>query len=730
MLQIKSKETSKMVKEMNNKFLVYVIFGVSLFFSSVAFSAGENALKHIEMRAADKSKIEILLEFVDPVVNTQSFALEDPAMIALDFSSSVNLVPEEVLEQLTTAGVLKSIKIVETPDRMRVLVNLKKNVGFDVEEKANIVVVTLSEQNEEEKSTRKRFTQSGDNYKINSFDFRRGERGEARLIVDLSESKVTIDVEEDREQTMIRFVGATMDKGLEQRYNVADFATPVKSISVSANGDNVEMIVGASGDFDKVAYQMDNQFIFEVRDKNSEASTDSSGVLAYTGNRISLNFQDIDVRAVLQIIADFSGFNIITNDSVQGSITLRLQNLPWDQALDIILKSKGLDKREVGNVMLIGPAEEIANRERLELEGKRQIEDLGQLKSELIQVNYASASDIAALLKDQSTSLLTARGAVSVDSRTNTLLVQDIASKLLEIRELLTKIDIPIRQVEIATQIITADDTLEKALGIKFGGAANSGIGSRRVGIGSTVDRARAIADFSDVNNTAAVPSSSAVIAPDVYNGAGPTVNNTEGFFSDLKVFDGSSFSATGITPASVGLALARLPNGTLLDLELQALEYESRTKTIAKPRLITLDQNTASVQKGVDIPYAEASSSGATSVAYRSAALKLEVTPHITPNDKISMDLDISNDSQGATVAAGPVVNTNRILTKVLADNGETIVLGGVISLDESTQWVKVPFFGDLPLIGGLFRNKYKKNNPKELLIFLTPRIISRLEE
>lgn len=710
-------------------FLRSLLSVIVMVVSFSVFSEEQNHLETIEMRMGEGEKLQVVLGFSKPVSKVQNFALEEPSIVVVDFPSVKNDVSSDVIEQLST-GVLNNVEVVETQERVRVVLNLSNSVPFDVQENGKTVVVTLESVAAEERTKMRSIAHSAGDYEVKSFDFRRGERGEARLMVNLSNSKVTIDVEEDRNKTIIKFSGAVMSHDLERRYNVVDFATPVQTIDIMKEDTGVEIVVEADGDYDKIAYQMDDQFIFEVREKFKEEG-EADSVLAYTGNRISLNFQDIEIRAVLQIIADFSGFNIITNDSVSGNITLRLQNLPWDQALDIILKSKALDQRKIGNVILVGPAEELANREKIELEGKKQIQDLGELKSELIQINYADASEVATLLKDQSNSLLTSRGNVSVDRRTNTLLVQDIASKLNEIRALLKKIDIPVRQVEISTQIITADDTVEDVLGIRFGGGANSGIGSRRVGVGSTVDRARAIADFTDPTTGAArMPAADAVIAPSEYNAAaGPSVNNTEGFFSDLKVFGGTALGATGLSPASVGLALARLPNGTLLDLELQALEYESRVRTVAKPKLITMDQSKASVEKGVDIPYAESSSSGATSVAYRSAALKLEVTPHITPNDKISMDLEISNDSQGATVDAGPVVNTNRIATKVLADDGETIVLGGVLQLTETKQFVKVPFFGDLPLVGGLFRNNLKKSEPKELMIFLTPKIVHQIE-
>lgn len=453
----------------------------------------------------------------------------------------------------------------------------------------------------------------------------------------------------------------------------------------------------------------------------------------YVGDKISLDFQDVEVRAILQIIADFSGFNIIASDNVKGNITLHLQNVPWDQALDIILKSEGLDKRQYGNVMLVGPSAEIAAREKIELDSQQQMETLGELKSELIQINYANAEDLAALLKDKTNSLMTSRGTVSVDKRTNTLLIQDIPARLSDVKALLKKLDISVRQVEIATQIVTADNTIASTLGMRFGGGANMGIGHRRLGIGSNVDRARAIGDFTNGAGQPGMPPSSAVrtnanlgIIGTTPANPGPTVSNSEGLFSDLAA------TSAGAPTATIGLALAKLPNGTLLDLELQAMEFESTSKTIARPNLVTMDQNKASMEKGVEIPYQEASSSGATSVAFKTAALKLDVTPHITPDDKITLDLEISNDSPGDSISTGastiPAINTNRLKTKVLVDNGETVALGGVLQVEDKKTVAKVPFFGDLPIIGGLFRNKFVSHKPKELIIFLTPRIINPL--
>ena len=419
----------------------------------------------------------------------------------------------------------------------------------------------------------------------------------------------------------------------------------------------------------------------------------------YTGEKISLNFQDIEMRAILKTIADFSGFNIVASDSVKGNLTLHLKEVPWDQALDIMLQSKGLGKRQVGNVMFVAPIEEIASREKSDLEGQKSLEALGTLHSELIPVHYAVAEDLAVLLKDKSNSLMTSRGNVTIDKRTNTLLIQDVSHKISEIRLLVKHLDMPVRQVEISTQIVTADQTLASTLGMRVGGGQNFRVGRRRLGVGGSIER------------TGAAPGS-----------AGPVLNNTEGLFSDM----GANTIVNASVPGKLALALANLPNGTLLDLELQALEYESRSKTIAKPKIVTMDQNKATVEQGVDIPYQQSTSSGASSVAYKTAALKLDVTPHITRDNKIFLDLEISNDTPtGSNAPAGPTVSTNRLKTKVLVENGETIVLGGVLQIKNEHSTSKVPVLGDLPLLGGLFRNKQSSHSPRELVIFLTPRII-----
>ncbi len=678
-------------------------------------------LQDIQVHPVPEDKMQVEMIFSCPIPPPKSFSVENPPSVILDFANVKNRLPKSLMSQSLSAGIAKGLTVIEGKDKTRMIVNLKNKVPYETLVNGNRVVLTLG--GVSSSLTPAQGSYMNHCFQIDSFDFRRGPQGEGRLIFNLSSSQVPIDFKEEKGKIIARFPGANMAGRLEKYYDVTDFGTPIQGFSLVKSGGDIIMSMDVSGNSDKIAYQMDKQYVVEARSISHEEQQAQRKEGKFTGERISLNFQDVEMRAILQIIADFAGFNLITSDSVKGNITLRLQNVPWDQALDIILKSKDLDKRQVGNVVMVAPATEIAAREKQELENLKQASELGPLISEIIQINYAKAEDLSTILKDKANSMMTRRGNVTVDKRTNTLLVQDIAEKLIEIRALIKRLDIPVRQVEISTQIITATDTCADALGMRFGGALNPGFGSRRLGIGATVERARAIADYS---NTGQVPPSAAKIPSGFINNqiaTGPTVNTTEGLFSDLAV-------TTNAGIGKLGLAFAKLPNGTLLDLEIQALELESKVKTIARPKLLTTDQNKAAVEQGFDVPYQEASSSGATTTSYKKASLRLEVTPQITPDDKITMDVVVTDDSLGQTISTANggqaiVINTNRLETKVLVNNGETVVLGGILQLTKNKVKVKIPFFGDLPLVGIFFRSKTENDTRTELLIFITPRIV-----
>lgn len=703
---------------------ILLILSLGICFCSAVWGRETNQLQGIDLKSLSGNKLELILQFSEEAVYPTSFSVETPPTVVLDFDSVQNKLTKEMASKILTGNLIKNINIAEANGKTRLSIDLEHVLPFRVEGSGTAIKITFDE-SAEEGSVVSGSLISNPKYGVNSFDFKRGERGEGQLILDLSDPKTNIDVKDENGVITVEFLGAKAVDSITQKYDVTDFGTPAQKITLSNDEDKVKMIVETLGKYSQISYQMDNQFVLEVNDATREDFSGNDTLKRYSGEKISLNFQDIGVRAVLQIIADFSGFNLVTDDTVKGNVTLRLHNIPWDQALDIILRSKGLSKRQDGNVYMIGPIDQLVAREKIEFEEQKQAEDLGPVKSELMKINYSNAGDLATLLKDKTNSFLTTRGSVNVDKRTNTLLVQDVEHRLAEIRTLIKKIDIPVRQVQISTQIVTVNNSLEKTLGVRFGGGANLGIGHRRLGVGSTAERARAIAD----NRAGEVPPPTPVPSNATLSGGagGPTVANTEGLFSDLSV------AKTGGGLASVGLGLARLPNGTLLDLELQAMQYESLSKTIAKPNLITQNQNKASVEQGIQIPYQSQTtgSAQAATTSFVTATLKMEVTPQITADDRITLDLNITNDSLGDAVTgtSQPSINKNNLQTKILLDNGQTAVLGGVLQVLDTRTAAKVPFFGDLPFIGSFFRNKSYKHQPKELVVFLTPRIINTVD-
>ncbi|NOR39905.1 MAG: type IV pilus secretin PilQ, partial [Gammaproteobacteria bacterium] len=484
---------------------------------------------------------------------------------------------------------------------------------------------------------------------------------------------------------------------LERRLDVLDFATPVKTIDTFTKGENVHMVITPMGEYEYLAYQSGNQFTIEVRELTKEEVEESKkDELGYSGERLSLNFQGIEVGSVLQLIADFTGINIVVSDTVGGSLTLRLKNVPWDQALDIILKTKGLAMRQNGNVMLVAPSEEIAAREKLELESQKQIEELEPLYSEFIQVNYAKAEDIAELLKSADTTLLSDRGMATIDERTNTLLVQDIASKLVEVRKLVARLDIPVRQVLIEARIVVAKNDFAKDLGVKFGLSKRTRFNDDHVLVVGGAQQGGVVTD--------------PVTGFEVPSGSG-----SDGLLVDLPVIGATS---------SIGLAVGKL-GSHLLQLELSAMEAEGTGEVISSPRVLTSNQKAAFIESGVEIPYQEATSSGATNVSFKKAVLSLNVVPQITPDDRIIMDLQVNKDSVGEVFLGVPSIDTNEVSTQVLVDNGETLVLGGIYEQTRSDEIDRVPFFGELPLVDWMFKQTRTVDDKAELLIFVTPKIV-----
>ena len=646
--------------------------------TALAATTATNTLKAVDFAALPGNKAQITLTLSESAAAPLSFTIDNPARIALDFPQTNNGLSDRT--QTIGIGMAESMTVVEAQGRTRVVVNLVEMVPYEAHAEGNKIILTLQSAGSQQTAAQAAASSTADGAtdRLDNIDFRRGEDGQGRIIVSLSNPSIPVDMQQEGDKIVLDFYRTDLPQELERRLDVMDFATPVKTIDTYTKGSNVHMVITPMGEYDYIAYQSDNQFTIEVkaltREEAEERKKDEFG---YSGERLSLNFQDIEVRSVLQLIADFTGINVVVSDTVGGSLTLRLKNVPWDQALDIILKTKGLAMRQTGNVMLIAPSEEIAAREKLELESQKQIEELEPLYSEFMQINYAKADVIAGLLKSPDTTLLSERGMVTTDERTNTLLVQDTAAKLVEIRQLVARLDIPVRQVLIESRIVVANNDFSRDLGVKFGAfkTGNSG----------------------DYNYS---------------------ISGTQGgnFLVDLPV----------ASTSGIGLSLAKLNDSLLLDLQLSAMEAEGHGEVISNPRVLTSNQKAAYIETGTEVPYQESTSSGATSTSFKKAVLSLQVTPQITPDDRIFLDLIVNKDSVGEETSDGiPTIDTNEIGTQVLVDNGETLVLGGVYEQENRKTVNRVPFFGELPLVDWMFKSTVRTNNKAELLIFVTPKIV-----
>jgi len=662
-------------------------------------------LDKISYSSLPGDRVQINMEFSQPLSEKPvNFTIDNPARIAVDLPGVELNLPEKT--ETIGVGMAHSVVAVEAGGRSRVVVNLVHPVSYDIDLQGNLVVMTLGSG---AASTSVAHTggmaassmashTSANEAKIDKIDFRRGDKGEGRIIVKLSDPSVGVNLGQEAGQIIVDFMGTNLPADLDRRLDVVDFATPVKEIDTSPYGNGSRMVISTVTDqYDHLAYQSDNTFTIEVRPLTKEQKEAAEKEkFGYTGERLSLNFQNIEVRAVLQLIADFTGFNLVATDTVTGSVTLRLQNVPWDQVLDIILKSRGLGMRKDGNVMLVAPQEELAAREKLELESLKQVEELSPLRTEFLQINYAKASDLATLISSGENKLLSNRGNVSIDARTNTLIVQDVSASLDAIRGLIAKLDIPIRQVMIESRIVNADENFTKDLGVNFGisgSAQNWTHEAPYAVIGGT--------------RTGGFEGSS---------GQGINAGGADGLLVNLPVAGATS---------SLGLAVGRI-GSWLLQLELTALLAEGRGEDIANPKIITANQKEAVIESGVEIPYQEASSSGATSVSFKKAVLSLKVTPQITPDNRVLLDLNVTQDTRGTPDVLGvPPINTRNVTTQVLVDDGETVVLGGIYNQTDRKSLDRTPFFSDIPYIGFLFKKQRVEKNRTELLIFVTPKIL-----
>ncbi len=654
--------------------------------------------------------IQLVFTFNEEAIEPRTFTIDEPARIALDFAETENKLQQRNFQ--VGIGNMQSIISAASKDRTRVVLNLTQKTDFTTSVSGNQMTLTLagsdrgavavdsSQTSTENASTASiTSTPAGIAKGVTNIDFKRGTIGEGRIIIDLTSTSISTDVWRENNVVYVELIGSQLPDELQRRMDVSDFATPISHIDTIQDGANIRMTITSAGDFDHLAYQTDRIYTIEVAPiSKEEEEKRKKAKFGYTGERLSLNFQDIEVRSVLQLLADFTGLNLVVSDSVEGNLTLRLKNVPWDQAMDIILKTKGLAQRRAGNVILIAPTDEIAAREKLELESRKQVEELERLRTEFMKVNYAKASDMAELLKQEDNSILSTRGAVSVDERTNTLLVKDTNASLVNVRQLLSELDVPVRQVLIESRVVIASDDFSKELGVRFGVSRDTS------GAGTTGD---VETTSGSIDGTTQLINNNTLLADDRLNVNLP-VQNPAGSFA---------------------LALARLPLGTLLEMELSAAQIEGRGEVVSSPRVITADSHTARIEQGVEIPYLELDDGDAT-LKFRKAVLSLEVTPQITPDDRIIMDLDVHKDSRGEQVSFGaglsaPSIDTREVQSQLLVDNGQTVVLGGIYETIQSSQVTRVPFFSDLPIVGVLFRTTSTVDDRSELLIFVTPKIL-----
>ncbi len=690
-------------------------------------AATPNTLQRIDVQTLSGNQLQLTLHLSGPAPEPLSFTIDKPARISLDLPNTALALPSRRID-VGSAGV-DTVLAAEANGRTRIVLNLDRQMPYQTRVSGNDIVVLVGAVSDTHAAARgsgaaaphaaAAVAGASSNRAIKSIDFRRSEVGGGRLIVRLSDPRTPIDLKQQGSQILVDFAGTDLPKTLTRRYDTMDFGTPVTGFDAERVNGDTRIVIDATGNFQQLAYQSDDQYVVEVSPvRKVEAVNPADQKKEYKGERLTLNFQDIETRAVLQLLADASGQNIVVSDSVQGSVTLRLQNVPWDQALDIVLRTKGLDKRQEGNVIIVAPADELAAREKADLSTKKDIQALEPLRSEYLQVNYAKASDIALLLKGSAAgasggnAILSGRGNVSVDNRTNTLLLQDTADRLADVRRLVTLLDIPVKQVLIESRIVIVTNDFERDLGARFGVTATRANGTN--GLYETTGTAAG----TDTGISSAL--SNLATNGTVYPVSIPTGANAINRYNvNLPV----------ATPAG-SIALGILGSDFLVDLELSAAQVENRGTVISSPRVITANQKEASIEQGVEIPYQQSASSGATTIDFKKAVLSLKVKPLITPDNRIILDLTVSDDSVGTVVVASggvnvPSINTRTITTQVVLGDGQTVVLGGILETTQSLQSTKVPWLGDVPGLGNLFKETNRTDNKDELLIFVTPKIL-----
>nr|WP_313332867.1 type IV pilus secretin PilQ [Pseudomonas oryzihabitans] len=724
--------------------------GLALLLSSLAGQALAADLQALNVASLPGDRIELKLTFDQPVPVPKGYTIEQPARIALDLPGVANKLGTKSRE--LGNGNARSVTVVEAGNRTRLIINLTNLASYDTRADGRNLFVTIG-------GTAGRQTTSAQanltpnlpraaapttvtapssaplpgaiartplpptqatstvaamtaprpqlrGKAIRHIDFQRGPQGEGNVVIDLSETGINPDIQEQGGKIRLTFAGTQLPEELRVRLDVKDFATPVQFVNASADSSGASIVIEPTGTYDYLAYQTNNRLTLSVKPLTTEEKEKrAADRFTYTGEKLSLNFQDIDVRSVLQLIADFTNLNLVASDTVQGNITLRLQNVPWDQALDLILKTKGLDKRQIGNVLLVAPADEIAARERQELESQKQIQQLAPLRRDLIQVNYAKAADIAKLFQSVTSADKTAdeRGSISVDERTNSIIAYQTQNRLDELRRIVSQLDIPVRQVMIEARLVEANVDYSKQLGVRWGGNASSGN----------------FAVYGKDGATTVDSSTGQVYLPG---------SSTVGSFTSASGVAPTPFVDMGVSGSTSGIGIGFMVGGKMLDLQLSALQSSGNGEIISQPKVVTSDKETAKILRGTEIPYQEASSSGATSTSFKQAALSLEVTPQITPDNRIIMEVKVNKDAPDYQNALNgvPPISKNEVNAKVLVSDGETIVLGGVFSNTQTKSTTKVPMLGDIPYVGRLFRRDSVTDSKVELLIFLTPRIMN----
>ena len=662
-------------------------------------------VQDIEFSSRPGSKFEVRVEFNETPPDIETYAIEKPARIAIDFPGATSSLDRKRYS-LPYGNATKAM-VLESGDRTRLVVNLVKLVPYETRVEGNNLFLVVGQEGTDyvkrttdPNSLKSSVVQVADvASEITDLQFQRTGEGEGKLTLELTDPSVDVNVFSEAGDVKVEFLDTTVAERLMRRYDVTDFATPVDSVDVNTTERGATLVMKTTGDFDYLAYQTDNQYVLSVKPLSKKEAEKRKNEFTYVGDRISLNFQDIEVRAVLQLIADFTELNLVASDTVSGRITLRLQNVPWDQALELVLKTKGLDKRQVGNVLMVAPAAEIAERERQQIEANKQIAELAPLQSEFVRIRYAKAGDIVKLFKagaEEGGSLISTRGSVVVDARTNSLIITDTALKLAAIRDLIELVDIPVRQVMIESRIVIAQSDATKNLGIEWGGGY-----------------------VNDGSNTTAISGDTDNVVDTISSGDPSDVSYPGALLVDLGVASNSGFA--------VGFA----SNDLFLTAELSALEAEGQGEVVSQPKVITGDKQAAMIKSGTEIPYQESSASGETTTSFKDAVLSLDVTPNITPDDRVMLDLKVNQDSVGELVPSGrggfiPSIDTTEINTQVLVGNGETVVLGGIFKTEDIEAVNKVPFFGDIPYVGAFFRSESTSHKKTETLIFITPRILA----